>query len=101
MGSYAGLFVVPSPFLTRPDVTAYDTKNLGQTLEIMVNRVGVSYRLRVCPTKVGLTAFDAFGWGMAQIEMPRFWFRACVQSLRSLLENRLWWELFLCRSKCK
>lgn len=85
MGSHAGLFVVPSPFLTRPDVTAYDTKNLGQTLEIMVSRVGKSYRLRMSPTKVGLTALDAFGWGMAQLEMPRF----SIQSLRSEFEVTL------------
>lgn len=84
-GSGIGVFAPPPPLPTWPEVTAFDTKNLGQTLDIEVRRAGAFCHVRMRPTKIGLTAIDAFGHGISQVEMARF----SIQTLSTEFEAAL------------
>lgn len=85
VGQGIGVLDRPVPLPTRPEVTAFDTKNLGLTLEVEARRFGDVFHVKICPTKVGLTSLDAFGRGISQVEMPRF----SIQGLRSEFEVTL------------
>lgn len=68
------------PLFPIPDTaTAYETKNLGETLEVEVKKLGENFDLIIRATRVALIGLDEFGERTGRVEMPRF----SVQSLKT------------------
>jgi hypothetical protein len=53
--------------------TSYDTRNLGETLEVEANcgADGKTIQLRIAPMRVSLIQRETTGQGMSKVEMPR------------------------------
>jgi len=61
--------------------SAYDTKNLGDTLEVSLENHARGMLLSLAPTRVTFLSLDHYGEGVAKIAMPRFGIQKVKTSL--------------------
>lgn len=78
-GLIAGLEAKRDLFPLGQVASAFDTKNMGDTLEVAVGEEEGALMVQMRPTKVSLLQLDKFGKGIGQVEMPRF----AVQTLKT------------------
>ena len=82
-GTSGPIMGVKQPLFPIPDTAwAYDTKNMGNTLELELQKKGGSFFLRLGATKVSLIGVDEFGEKTGKVEMPRFAIQALKTGVR-------------------